>query len=119
MQELAVSIAMAYLSYYVANSPLGVSGVTAVVVLGLYGSATGKWEMCDIPSCSRSPHLPLQHAYGQEIETLVSWVGRTCCVCIQRNFLHYFIYFHTYFHTMKTIYKAIFAGPCVSKTAAI
>lgn len=41
-----MSFAMAYLSYYVANSPLGVSGVTAVVVLGLYGSATGKWEMC-------------------------------------------------------------------------
>ena len=45
-QELAVSFAMAYLAFYLANSPLKVSGVTAVVVLGLYGSATGKWEMC-------------------------------------------------------------------------
>ena len=44
-QELAVSLAMAYLAFYVANLPLGVSGVTAVVVLGLYGSATGKWMM--------------------------------------------------------------------------
>ena len=41
-----MSLAMAYLTFYVANLPLGVSGVTAVVVLGLFGSATGKWMMC-------------------------------------------------------------------------
>ena len=41
-----MSLAMAYLAFYVANLPLGVSGVTAVVVLGLFGSATGKWQMC-------------------------------------------------------------------------
>ena len=41
-----MSLAMAYLTFYVANLPLQVSGVTAVVVLGLYGSATGKWMMC-------------------------------------------------------------------------
>jgi NhaP-type Na+/H+ or K+/H+ antiporter len=44
-QELAVSLAMAYLTFYIANLPLQVSGVTAVVVLGLYGSASGKWMM--------------------------------------------------------------------------
>ena len=40
---------MAYLTFFLANSPLQVSGVTAVVVLGLYGSATGKWEMYVLP----------------------------------------------------------------------
>ena len=43
-----MSLAMAYLAFYVANLPLGVSGVTAVVVLGLFGSATGKWQMCAV-----------------------------------------------------------------------
>ncbi|EIE21844.1 hypothetical protein COCSUDRAFT_56295 [Coccomyxa subellipsoidea C-169] len=44
-EQLALIVGMAYLSFYVANGPCGVSGVIAVVVFGLYGSATGKWHM--------------------------------------------------------------------------
>lgn len=40
--EVAVTLAMSYLVYYVTNAPLHLSGVTAVVVFGLYGSATLK-----------------------------------------------------------------------------
>uniref|UniRef100_A0A061QQL4 Salt overly sensitive 1 n=1 Tax=Tetraselmis sp. GSL018 TaxID=582737 RepID=A0A061QQL4_9CHLO len=36
---------MAYMCFFVANSPLGVSGVIAVVVMGLQGSSCGKWDM--------------------------------------------------------------------------
>lgn len=36
---------MAYLSFYVTNSPARGSGVIAVVVFGLYGNATSKWGM--------------------------------------------------------------------------
>lgn len=47
VQELSVTLGMAYLAFYVANSPqvAGTSGVIAVVVMGIYGSATGKWDM--------------------------------------------------------------------------
>ena len=34
----------AFLSFYIANSPLQVSGVISVVVFGLYGAATSKFE---------------------------------------------------------------------------
>lgn len=42
-----MTLGMAYLAFYVANSPqiAGTSGVIAVVVMGIYGSATGKWDM--------------------------------------------------------------------------
>ena len=42
---LTLTVAAAYLAFYVANGPLHVSGVIAVVVFGLYGSATAKWNM--------------------------------------------------------------------------
>ena len=47
VQELSLTLGMAYLAFYVANSPqiAGTSGVIAVVVMGIYGSATGKWDM--------------------------------------------------------------------------
>ncbi|KAK9828685.1 hypothetical protein WJX72_001519 [[Myrmecia] bisecta] len=44
-EELAITLAMAYLSFYLANAPGHVSGVIAVVSYGLYGSATAKWNM--------------------------------------------------------------------------
>ena len=44
--ELAVVFAMSYLSFYVGQALLEVSGVIAVVVFGLYGCAKGKWEVC-------------------------------------------------------------------------
>ena len=50
-----MSLAMAYLTFYVANLPLKVSGVTAVVVMGLYGSATSKWMMCGSCGAADSP----------------------------------------------------------------
>ncbi|KAL4547435.1 hypothetical protein Ndes2526B_g06687 [Nannochloris sp. 'desiccata'] len=43
--ETTVVLAIAYLSYYVTNSPAKGSGVIAVVVFGLYGNATSKWGM--------------------------------------------------------------------------
>ncbi|KAK9840543.1 hypothetical protein WJX81_000451 [Elliptochloris bilobata] len=43
-EQLTLTIAMAYLTYYFGQLA-GVSGVIAVVVLGLGGSATGKWSM--------------------------------------------------------------------------
>lgn len=52
-----MTLGMAYLAFYVANSPAvaGVSGVIAVVVMGIYGSATGKWDMS--PRVAESGHF--------------------------------------------------------------
>ncbi|KAK9831565.1 hypothetical protein WJX74_000240 [Apatococcus lobatus] len=44
-RELALSLAGAYLTFYIANAPLGASGVIATVVFGLYGNATAAWGM--------------------------------------------------------------------------
>ncbi|DBA77107.1 hypothetical protein WJX77_005031 [Trebouxia sp. C0004] len=44
-EEMALTVAMAYLAFYLANAPGQVSGVIAVVVYGLYGSATAKWGL--------------------------------------------------------------------------
>ncbi|KAL3141541.1 Son of sevenless 1, variant 2 [Trebouxia sp. C0010 RCD-2024] len=44
-EEMALTLAMAYLAFYLANAPAQVSGVIAVVVYGLYGSATAKWGL--------------------------------------------------------------------------
>jgi NhaP-type Na+/H+ or K+/H+ antiporter len=43
--EVGVTVGICYLLFYVVNAPLQLSGVIAVVVYGLYGSATLKWEM--------------------------------------------------------------------------
>ena len=43
--EVCLSVGASYLLFYVANGPLHLSGVIAVVVFGIYGSATLKWEM--------------------------------------------------------------------------
>jgi NhaP-type Na+/H+ or K+/H+ antiporter len=43
--ESTFILAMAYLTFYVTNSPAHGSGVIAVVVFGLYGNATSKWGM--------------------------------------------------------------------------
>ncbi len=43
--EVAVTFAAGYLSFYVANAYLAASGVIAVVVFGVYGSATGTWGL--------------------------------------------------------------------------
>lgn len=42
-QEVALTLAMAYLAYWVTASPGRGSGVVAVAVMGLYGAATNKW----------------------------------------------------------------------------
>eukprot|EP00889_Picochlorum_renovo_P005849 jgi/Picre1/32879/NNA_008208.t1 len=44
-RELGLVQGMALLTFYVGSSPLGVSGVIAVVVFGLYGAATSKFEL--------------------------------------------------------------------------
>ncbi|KAL0054880.1 hypothetical protein WJX82_003714 [Trebouxia sp. C0006] len=44
-QQICLTLAVAYLSFYVANSPANVSGVIAVVTYGLYGAYTTAWEM--------------------------------------------------------------------------
>eukprot|EP00884_Botryococcus_braunii_P005640 jgi/Botrbrau1/15077/Bobra.0286s0006.2 len=44
-EELALSVLSAYLIFFFANTIVGVSGVIAVVVFGLYGGATAKWAM--------------------------------------------------------------------------
>jgi NhaP-type Na+/H+ or K+/H+ antiporter len=44
--ELTVVFAMAYFAYYGCQAMLNCSGVVAVVVYGLYGSAKGKFEVC-------------------------------------------------------------------------
>ena len=43
--EVSLTVGAAYLVFFVANEPLQLSGVLAVVVFGLYGSATLKWDM--------------------------------------------------------------------------
>ena len=48
--EVGITFGMGYLVFYVANAPLHLSGVIAVVVFGLYGAATLKWEMSAVAS---------------------------------------------------------------------
>jgi NhaP-type Na+/H+ or K+/H+ antiporter len=48
--EVGITFGMGYLVFYLANAPLQLSGVIAVVVYGLYGSATLKWEMSAVAS---------------------------------------------------------------------
>ena len=43
--EATYVLAMAYMSYYVADAPAGGSGVTAVVTFGLFGNVTSLWGM--------------------------------------------------------------------------
>lgn len=43
--EVGVITGISYLCFYVANAPMKVSGVIAVVVYGLYGSANTLWDM--------------------------------------------------------------------------
>ena len=43
--EATYVLAMAYMSYYVANAPAGGSGVIAVVTFGLFGNVTSLWGM--------------------------------------------------------------------------
>lgn len=43
--EVGVITGISYLCFYIANGPARVSGVIAVVVYGLYGSATTLWDM--------------------------------------------------------------------------
>ncbi|GMH41796.1 hypothetical protein BSKO_09706 [Bryopsis sp. KO-2023] len=43
--EVGVITGVSYLCFYVANAPCKVSGVIAVVVYGLYGSARSLWDM--------------------------------------------------------------------------
>ncbi|GMH41236.1 hypothetical protein BSKO_09146 [Bryopsis sp. KO-2023] len=43
--EVALTVGAAYMCFYIANETLKVSGVIAVVVYGLYGSATLNWYM--------------------------------------------------------------------------
>jgi len=44
-QQIALTLACGYLSFYVANAPCKVSGVIAVAVFGLYGAATSKFDI--------------------------------------------------------------------------
>lgn len=44
-QEVALTLAMAYLCYWVTGSPCKGSGVVAVAVMGLYGAAKNKWDI--------------------------------------------------------------------------
>ena len=55
--EVCVTVGMCYLTYYVANAPLHLSGVIAVVVFGLYGSATLKWDMSAVASREHFPRF--------------------------------------------------------------
>lgn len=55
--EVCVTVGMCYLTYYVTNAPLHLSGVIAVVVYGLYGSATLKWEMSAVGSQEHFPRF--------------------------------------------------------------
>ncbi|PNH05577.1 Sodium/hydrogen exchanger 7 [Tetrabaena socialis] len=43
--EVSLTLAVGYLAFYVANAYLQASGVIAVVVLGVYGAATGMWGL--------------------------------------------------------------------------
>lgn len=55
--EVCVTVGMCYLTYYVSNAPLHLSGVIAVVVFGLYGSATLKWDMSAVSSQNHFPRF--------------------------------------------------------------
>ncbi|KAK9789036.1 hypothetical protein WJX73_003859 [Symbiochloris irregularis] len=44
-QQVGLTFAMAYMSYYIASAPAGVSGVISVAVFGLFGAATSRWDM--------------------------------------------------------------------------
>eukprot|EP00882_Tetradesmus_deserticola_P021824 GHRQ01023626.1.p1 GENE.GHRQ01023626.1~~GHRQ01023626.1.p1 ORF type:complete len:386 (+),score=167.11 GHRQ01023626.1:523-1680(+) len=44
-QEVALTLGMAYLAYWITAMPCKGSGVVAVAVMGLYGAATNWWDM--------------------------------------------------------------------------
>lgn len=43
--EVGITVGISYLCYYCAESVVGVSGVIAVVVYGLYGASTTQWDI--------------------------------------------------------------------------
>lgn len=46
-RELAFIQGMSFFTFYIANAPLNVSGVIAVVIFGMYGAATSKFELAN------------------------------------------------------------------------
>jgi NhaP-type Na+/H+ or K+/H+ antiporter len=55
--EVCITVGMCYLTYYITAGPLHWSGVIAVVVFGLYGSATLKWDMSAFASQEHFPRF--------------------------------------------------------------
>eukprot|EP00892_Ulva_mutabilis_P007352 jgi/Ulvmu1/498/UM001_0506.1 len=76
--EVAVTVAVSYLVYYVTNAPLHLSGVTAVVVFGLYGSATLKWDMSASAASQSFPAF--WNVLGQITNTVVFFFSGAACV---------------------------------------
>lgn len=72
-RELGLVQGMALLTFYVGSSPLGVSGVIAVVVFGLYGAATSKFELANTDAASQLDGV--QSTLGSALNGIVFFLG--------------------------------------------
>jgi hypothetical protein len=75
--EVGITLGMCYLTYYVTNSVLHLSGVIAVVVYGLYGSATLKWEMSAVGA---QEHFPRFWDVLSQVLPAFTPAHRSCCL---------------------------------------
>lgn len=76
--EVCLSVGASYLLFYVANGPLHLSGVIAVVVFGIYGSATLKWEMT--AAAARDDFPKFWDVLSQVRAALSSLAGASRCM---------------------------------------
>lgn len=72
-RELGLVQGMALLTFYVGSSPLGVSGVIAVVVFGLYGAATSKFELANTDAATQLDGV--QSTLGSALNGIVFFLG--------------------------------------------
>ena len=72
-RELGLIQGMAFFTYYIGSSPLNVSGVIAVVVFGLYGAATSKFELANTDAASQLDGV--QNTIGSALNGVVFFLG--------------------------------------------
>lgn len=80
-REIGLIQGMAFFTYYIGASPLNVSGVIAVVVFGLYGAATSKFELANSDAASQLDGA--QNTIGSALNGMVFFLGGICAT----NFL--------------------------------
>ena len=72
-RELGLIQGMAFFTYYIGSSPLNVSGVIAVVVFGLYGAATSKFELANTDAAAQLDGV--QNTVGSALNGIVFFLG--------------------------------------------